>query len=114
MPGMTWFHVWFSTKGRKAVLGADIRDLTLQSFAAIAREHGINLVESAAEEDHAHLLLEVREGQTLPSVMHQLKGSSARRILTAFPELRWDMRTFWQKSYGFRAVPEEQLPTVGR
>jgi putative transposase len=111
---MAWFHVWFSTKGRKAALGGDIRELVLKSLAEIAAANSINLVEAAAEEDHVHVLLEVREDQTLASVMHQLKGASSRRVLTTFPEIRWDMTTFWQKSYGFRGVAPEQIPTVRR
>jgi REP element-mobilizing transposase RayT len=109
---VAWFHVWFSTKGRRAVLGDDIRELVFATFRDTADAHSINLIESAAEEDHAHLLLQVGPGQTLASVMQQLKGASSRRVLTSFPELRWDMKTFWQKSYGHREVTEDQIATV--
>ena len=47
--------------------------------------------------------------------MHLLKGSSSRTVTSHFPELRAEMgKSFWQKSFGHRFVPEYQLDTVRR
>jgi REP element-mobilizing transposase RayT len=48
--------------------------------------------------------------------MHDLKGASARRVFLDFPELRLDMgsNSFWQRGYGYRLVPGDQVETVLR
>ena len=45
-----------------------------------------------------------------------LKGVTAREVFQREPELHLSMGTlvFWQKSYGSRLVPEEELPIVLR
>jgi REP element-mobilizing transposase RayT len=48
--------------------------------------------------------------------MHRCKGASARVIFQRFPEFKMDMESnsFWQRSYGSREVPEDQISTVLR
>jgi REP element-mobilizing transposase RayT len=47
--------------------------------------------------------------------MHLLKGSSSRTVTLKYPELRAEMgKSFWQKSFGHRLVPEDQLEAVRR
>ena len=48
--------------------------------------------------------------------MMLLKGVSAREVFQREPELRLSMGTlvFWQKGYGSRPVPEEELEIVRR
>ena len=61
-----------------------------------------------------HLLVELQAGQSLSSVMHQLKGATARGIRLKYAELGLDMESnsLWQKSYGARPVPPDQVETV--
>jgi hypothetical protein len=56
------------------------------------------LVRFAAEED-------------LPNTMRLFKGITARDVFLAFQQLRFDMGSlsFWQKTYGRRQIPEDQL-----
>jgi putative transposase len=110
------FHVWFSTKGRQPVLVEAIRECVLESFDAVAQRDGVTIGALEAIEDHLHVLLILKPEQSLPRVMHDLKGASARQVLSRFPELRIDMATtsFWQKSYGWRLVPPEQIEVVSR
>ena len=108
------YHVWFSTKGRKRALEGEIRDDVLGLLSDIATRTGIQIVEMEAISDHAHLLLSLERGQTLASVMHQLKGASARRIFLAYPELKLDMgsNSFWQKGYGSRRVRPNEVAAL--
>jgi len=63
--------------------------------------------------DHCHLLIGLPETLPLTAAMHRIKGSSSRYIRLRYPDLRLDMPgSFWQKGYGFRAVPEDQAPRV--
>ena len=111
---MTLYHVWFSTKGRKAALVDEIDRTVHDSFAEVAARTDVEIVEVETALDHVHLLVSLKSGQTLPTVMHDLKGAAARRVFERFPELRLDMgsNSFWQKSYGARSVPPEHMETV--
>ncbi len=110
----SFYHVWFSTKGRKQALDGEVGRDVKQYFTAIARRGRIQLVEVEVIADHTHLLVGVRESQTLPSIMHQLKGASARFIFLKYPELRLDLghNSFWQKGYGWRRLTRSELPVV--
>jgi putative transposase len=109
-----FYHVWFGTKGRKAALEGEIGADVQRLLAQIARGSGIGLLELEAVSDHVHLLLRLAPGQTLSSVMHQLKGASARAVFLKYPELKMDLghHAFWQKGYGFRRVDPEQIATT--
>src|SRR4051794_28685589 len=111
---MPLFHVWFSTKSRLDALQDERRDFVLKVFKRIATENSIDLIESEAQFDHVHLLLRLADEAVLPRSMMLLKGVSAREVFQREPELRLSMGTqvFWQKSFGRRPVPEEELETV--
>jgi putative transposase len=110
------YHVWFSTKGRKRALFEEIRETVLAEFSRVALEIPLTILAVEAIEDHVHLLVELHGDQKLASVMHRLKGASARTVLLRYPDLRLDMHSnsFWQKSYGSRPVPPNQAGIVRR
>jgi len=91
-------------------IGDEVRCLLVD----IASRAGISLIELAVIADHAHLLVALSSAQTLPGVIHQLKGASARAIFQRYPELKRDLRSnsFWQKGYGRRLVPPSQVAVV--
>jgi putative transposase len=109
-----YYHVWFSTKGRKTALEDDIGNEVKIILAQIAHRTGIELLGTEAVADHAHLLVRLSGPQTLSSVMHQLKGASARHIFLKYPDLRFDMAgsSFWQKGYGWRRIDPKEIPSV--
>ena len=108
------YHVWFSTKGRKPVLDGDIGEDAKRLLTEIAERTGIGLIEIEALADHVHLLVAVTGERTLPAVMHQLKGTSARFIFLKYPELKLDLRhnSLWQKGCGWRRVAASEVPGV--
>ena len=103
------YHVWFSTKGRKIAFDGELGTEMKRILLGIARDKGIRLIELELIADHVHLLVEVDQRQSLPDVMKQLKGASARFIFLRYPELKIDMKSesFWQKGYGRRWVPRD-------
>jgi len=113
---MAMYHVWFSTKGRKPALVDEIGALTTASLLTIAQRIGVEVLDMAAGEDHVHLLLALNDHQNLSTVMHDLKGASARDVFRSYPELRLDMasNSFWQKGYGWRLVPQDEIEGVRR
>lgn len=109
------YHVWFSTKGRKIVFEDEIGVAMKEMLMAIAHNKGIRLIELELVADQ-HLLVEVAKRQNLASVMHQLKGASARFVFLEYPDLKIDMEgeSFLQKGYGKRWVPRDQIDVVRR
>ena len=108
------YHVWFSIKGRKPALEGEVGDRVKRLFTETAMRVGIRLLEAELVSDHAHLLVAVKPAQSLPSVMHRLKGATSRFIFLEFPDLRLDLghNSFWQKGYGRRRIRPDQLPAV--
>ena len=113
---MPLFHVWFSTKKRLDALHDERREFVLDAFKRIATENESELIESEAQFDHVHMLLRAADEADLSRTMMLLKGISAREVFEREPELRFSMRSlvFWQKSFGRRPVPEDQLETIRR
>ena len=113
---MATYHVWFSTKRRQDALVDEIGVAALNALREAARTSDIATLGSEIAVDHVHLLLVLRDGITLSSAMHRIKGASARSIFLQFPELKFDMQSqsFWQKGYGAREVPVDQIPSVLR
>ena len=113
---MSVFHVWFSTKKRAEALQDERRDFVLQCFRNIAADNTIDLIEAEAQFDHVHLLLRATDKPELSRFMMLLKGISSREVFLREPELRLSMGSpvFWQKRYGYRLVPEDQIETVRR
>jgi len=110
------YHVWFSTKRRKQALEGELGDDARGLLIEIAQRVRIRLLEVEMVVDHVHLLVALAETQTLPSVMHQLKGASARSIFLKHPELKFDMghNSFWQKGYGFHRLSSAEVANVRR
>ncbi len=109
-----FYHVWFSTKGRKQALEGELGGDVRQLLAEIAQRADIRLLEIEMAADHAHLLVALSEAQTLSSAMHQLKGATSRRIFLKYPELKADLslNSFWQKGYGWRKIDPAEAPAV--
>ena len=110
------YHVWFSTKGRQEALQGELGDDARRLLTETAQRAGIRLLEVEVAVDHVHLLVALAEGQTLPSVMHQLKGATARSVFLKYPELKSDLRhnSFWQKGYGSRRLDPSEVLGVRR
>jgi REP element-mobilizing transposase RayT len=90
--------------------GAEVKRLLRE----IAAAKGIDLIEVEALGDHVHLLVAIEEPWILTTVMHQLKGASARALLKRRDELRLELDTqsLWQKGYGWRGVHPDQVQRV--
>ena len=109
-----YFHVWFSTKGRKPALAdEEINGEIQQQMRAAAARGQFELRDLALAVDHVHALICLRDDQHLESAMQRLKGASSRIVFEKFPDLRFDMRgTLWQKGHGSRLVPVEEVTLV--
>lgn len=110
------YHVWFATKRRKWLLDGELEDRVKQLMLETAARHEIDILALETMIDHAHVLIRVREGQTLASCVNKLKGASARLLFQEMPELKMDIESdhFWQRRYGCKPIPPAAVPTVKR
>jgi REP element-mobilizing transposase RayT len=109
-----YYHVWFSTRHRRPVLSDEeiVREIRRQMVEA-AKRGRVEIIELALAVDHVHSLLALEDERLLASAVQRIEGSSSRLTFERFPDLRFDMKgTLWQKGYGHREVPVEQLATV--
>jgi putative transposase len=116
MEGYRYFHVWFSTKGRKHILDGDVNERIKALFVQVAAEKGVILEEIETAWDHVHLLLSLTEDQPLAWAMKNLKGRVAYEMFKEVPQLKWDLHSnsLWQKSYGSREVLPSGVGAVRR
>ncbi len=110
------YHVWFATKRRNWLLQGAVEERVNVLLVEIAGQCWIDLLAVGTMVDHAHLLIRLREGQSLSDCVRRLKGASARRVFQEMPELKLDAHTehFWQKRFGSKLVPPQAIETVKR
>jgi putative transposase len=109
-----YYHVWFSTKRRQATLQGELADSAHQFIREAAKAASIDIIELALPIDHVHLLLRLNDRQTVAWAANRIKGASARRLFQSLPTLKLDMKSehLWQRGYGARLVPPDQIETV--
>jgi REP element-mobilizing transposase RayT len=92
----------------------DVEDRAKAWLLEIAAQHGIDLLAVGIMVDHVHLLIRLRNGQSLSSCVHRPKGTSARRMFQEMPDLKLDAHTehFWQKRFGGKLVPPDAIESV--
>jgi putative transposase len=107
-------HAWFSPKRRGKILLGEIAETIENLMNEIASEKGISLLACRTSYDHMHLLISPPDSQTVSESMRLLKGVSARRVFQRFPELKLDIghNNFWQRGYGYRPIPDDQIDVV--
>ncbi|MBI2957257.1 MAG: IS200/IS605 family transposase [Chloroflexi bacterium] len=111
--GACCYHIWFATKRRRCLLEGEIEEKVKQLLLETARRRGIDLLQCETMFDHVHLLLRCSPTDLSRSVF-LLKGTTARRVFQAYPELKLDASTqsFRQARYGAKVVPETALPSL--
>jgi len=97
------YHVIFSTKKRRRLITAAIRDRLYPYMAAIVRNLGGTALAIGGTEDHAHLLIELPASSSVADVMRALKANSSKWIHESFS----DEGVFaWQSGYAAFTVSE--------
>lgn len=103
------YHIVFVTKYRRKVIAGDIKEDLYQALANVCRKNKTYRIEAInGEEDHVHLLITTNPRQSIPVMIKQLKGSSAKTILAAHPEIKQQLwgGHFWSPTYFIATVSE--------
>jgi putative transposase len=104
-----YFHVWFVTKYRRKVLVGEVDSCVKKAFAEIAEKKGYSFLEVETDGDHVHMLVCVKRGDNLSSMMRVIKSVSAKKALEFLSK---SGTSFWAPRYKWRKVPAKQLDVV--
>lgn len=95
------YHLVWVTKHRRQVLVNEVADGLKDILRDIATQNGLEIVTMEVMPDHVHLLLSATPQQAIPDFVKALKGASARRMFSAFPQLKQKLSgdNLWNPSY---------------
>ena len=108
------YFVTWGTRGRRPVL----KERHVRALQELVRrqceERGYGLLEIAAGNDHVHVLVAIRPSQSIASVVRELKGGTATKLLADFPELRLWLRgnLMWDERYAVETVSAARVERV--
>ena len=87
------YHIVWVPKYRYRVLQGQIKEEVRKTLIIQAERLGCHIVELNIQEDHVHLLIKVPPKIAISVLMGTLKGKSAIRVFSKFPELK--QRPYW-------------------
>src|SRR5947208_10148235 len=93
----SYFHCVFSTKERRPLITAALRERLWPFLGGIARNNKMKAVEIGGIEDHVHILLSLPATIPVAKALQLLKGGSSKWVHETFPEHRLFR---WQVKYG--------------
>jgi putative transposase len=99
-------HCVFSTKGRRALIPAELQERLCAYLIGIASNLSLKILAAGGTSNHVHLLIGLPPALTLAEVVQKLKANSSRWLGENAGEFEW------QKGYGAFSVSPSLLPTV--
>ncbi|MGD0745138.1 MAG: IS200/IS605 family transposase [Verrucomicrobiota bacterium] len=102
----SYFHCVFSTKERRPLITAALRDRLWPFLGGIARQNKMKAIAVGGVEDHVHILLSLPSTMAIFKALQLIKGGSSKWIHETFPEHR---EFTWQEEYGAFSASVSQL-----
>ncbi len=103
------YHIVFSTKDRRPLIGDDIRERLYEYIGGILIENKSRLVAAGGMPDHIHLLASISKELSISDAMRLVKTNWSKWVHETFPE----RGTFgWQAGYGAFSVSFSNLDSV--
>ena len=87
------YHIVWVPKYRYKVLKGKIGEEVRKTIIVQSERLGCEIVELNVQVDHVHLLIEVPPKVSISALMGVMKGKSAIRVFSKFPELK--QRPYW-------------------
>lgn len=102
------YHIVWCTKYRKRIIKDDVEARLKELLKKIAEDHGIEILEMEADQDHIHMLIECKPQHYIPNIIKAFKGTSARFLFLTHPELKSQLwgGHLWNPSYFVATVSE--------
>ncbi len=102
----SFLHCVFATKGRCALIPAELRERLYAYLIGIADNLGFKILAAGGTSNHVHLLIGLPPALTLAETVQKLKANSSRWLSESGVHFEW------QKGYGAFSVSPSLLPTV--
>jgi len=102
-------HLIFSTKGRRPLLTAEMRNDLFAYLGGIIREMKGSALIVNGTADHVHMLIRIRPVQAPAEIARVVKANSSRWVRD-----KWNMNFAWQTGYGAFSVSESNVTAVSR
>ena len=104
-----FYHIVFSTKGRKDLISPEIETRVWAYIGGIARKHEVVAIQIGGIENHIHVLIMAKPKIAPSHIAQWLKGESSKWIHETFPELR---HFAWQDGFGVFSVSKSNVSGV--
>lgn len=104
-----FYHIVFSTKGRKDLIDRNVEERVWAYIGGIARKHQLIAIQVGGIENHIHVLILAKPKIAPSQIVQWLKGESSRWIHETFPELA---KFEWQDGFGVFSVSKSNVPDV--
>ncbi len=104
-----FYHIVFSTKGRKDQISPETEARIWAYIGGIARKHEVVAIQIGGIENHIHILIMAKPKIAPSQIVQWLKGESSKWIHDTFPELQ-DFA--WQDGFGVFSVSMSNVPDV--
>ena len=96
------YHIVWVPKYRYRVLSGPVKESVENCIQLYSSKLGLKIIELNVRPDHIHLLVKIPPKRSISQVLGTLKGKSAVRILTQFPNFKkrlyWGNH-FWAEGY---------------
>lgn len=112
----TAYHVVWCPKYRKAVLTGEIPAAFEVMLRDICAEHGWDIISLEIQPDHLHMFVSIPPSDAVANAVKLLKGITARKLFTLFPELKkilWG-GNLWSPSYYVGTAGNVSAETIQR
>ena len=107
-----YFHIWFVTKYRKALLEGETEEFVKNILAECVQRHNYEVLELETNKDHLHMLVGTKDKAQLAAMVRTLKAVSAKEVLRTQRFRVGKVKHFWAKRYGAREVEEKEIEGI--
>jgi REP element-mobilizing transposase RayT len=104
-----FYHIVFSTKGRRPWIQPTIAPRIWEYMGGVARAHKMTALQVGGMEDHAHVLVMAPPTLAPSQIAQSIKGDSSSWMHETFPSL---VDFAWQAGYGAFSVSKSAVPIV--
>ena len=102
------YHLIFSTKGRRPVIGPDLMPRLREYIGGIIRNLGGQMLTANGPQDHIHIATILNQKMAMMDILKEIKGDSSRWVHQTIGQ-----RDFaWQDGYAGFTVSHSVMPKV--
>lgn len=108
------YHFTFVPKYRRSKLVGNLKYRLSGMIRFACQVNDWKILELSIQPDHVHLLLQTQSDDSPSSVMHIIKGGTAKKLKEMFPESVESIfaKSFWADGYYAGTVGERDLKKV--